>query len=65
MSSHDKAQEPNPALPRMQQFPYENCRLAECRLLCLCVTPEEWRQIAVRRRALGFLGRWDVQNFIQ
>jgi hypothetical protein len=49
----------------MQQLPYENRRLRECGLLCLCVTPEEWQQIAVRRRAWGFLGRWDTQNFIQ
>ena len=46
----------------MQQLPYENRRLRECSLLCLCVTPEEWQQIAVRRRALGFLVRWDVPN---
>jgi hypothetical protein len=49
----------------MQQLPYENRRLRECRLLCLRVTPEEWQQIAVRRRAFGFLGRWDMQNFVQ
>jgi hypothetical protein len=39
-------------------------RLGEGSQLSLCVTPEEWQQIAARRRALGFLVRWDIPNII-
>jgi hypothetical protein len=47
-----------------QGFGFVLARLGEGSQLCLCVTPEEWQQIAARRRALGSLVRWGVPNIL-